>query len=188
MLVTNSPRFTCDDAVRTAEEHFNVHATASPLPSERDQNFLLRTDSGERLTLKIANSEEQLAVLEYQNELIRRLSDGCPDLKFPRILGLIAKAGPYFARLLTWVEGTCLANITPHSDELLASLGRALAQIDRALTGFSLPAAHRTLRWDIRHADLAVCIWTCYRTTAAGLWMRHLRSGSASTGAHCARA
>src|SRR5437660_1462115 len=99
LAVTNAPRFTADDAVRMAEQYFGVRATAEPLPSERDQNFLLCTDAGDRLVLKIANAGEQRDVLEYQNAVIRRLSGGCPDLGFPRVVGEIAEAGPYFARL-----------------------------------------------------------------------------------------
>src|SRR5438876_2476371 len=107
-----------------AVELFGVRGAAETLPSERDQNFLLRTGTGERFVLKVANYEERREVLEYQNELIRRLMAGCPELRFPRIVGGIVEAGPSLARMLTWVEGECLANVAPHSDELLASLGR----------------------------------------------------------------
>jgi 4-aminobutyrate aminotransferase-like enzyme/Ser/Thr protein kinase RdoA (MazF antagonist) len=155
LAVTNAPRFTVEDAVRIAEQSFGVIVVAEPLPSERDQNFLLRTASGETLVLKIANSEERREVLEYQNQLIRRLAEGCPELRFPTVTGEISQTGPYFARLLTWVEGEVLANVAPHSDELLTSLGRAIGQIGRALEGFRHPGAQRGLRWDIRHADLA---------------------------------
>jgi 4-aminobutyrate aminotransferase-like enzyme/Ser/Thr protein kinase RdoA (MazF antagonist) len=155
LAVTNAPRFTVEDAVRIAEQLFGVSAAAEPLPSERDQNFLLRTVGGDKLLLKIANSEERREVLEYQNQLIRRLAEGCPELRFPRIVGEIARTGPYFARLLTWMDGEVLANVATHSDELLTSLGCAMGQIGRALEGFRHPGAQRRLRWDIRHAGLA---------------------------------
>jgi 4-aminobutyrate aminotransferase-like enzyme/Ser/Thr protein kinase RdoA (MazF antagonist) len=155
LTVTNAPRFTVEEAVRIAEELFGVRATAEPLPSERDQNFLLRAASGEQFVLKLSNSEEQRDVLEYQHQLIRRLAHGCPELRLPRVAGEIRQTGPYLARMLTWVPGEVLARVASHSDELLVSLGRALGRIDRALEGFTHPAADRQLRWDIQHADLA---------------------------------
>ena len=45
-LVQKAPQFTKDDAVRIAAELYGLHATADPLPSERDQNFRLRDESG----------------------------------------------------------------------------------------------------------------------------------------------
>jgi 4-aminobutyrate aminotransferase-like enzyme/Ser/Thr protein kinase RdoA (MazF antagonist) len=154
LAVSNAPRFSAADAVRIASEHFGVRAAAEPLPSERDQNFLLEWSGGSGV-LKIANSGERREVLEYQNALIRRLAERCPGLRFPQIVGEIAAVGPYLARLLSWVDGTPLARVAPHTPELLASLGRALAQIGRALAGFEHRAAHRTLHWDIRQAGLA---------------------------------
>ena len=155
LLVTNAPHFTCDEAARFAADLFGVVGAAERLPSERDQNFLCKSESGERFVLKIANAEERREVLEFQNEVLARLAERCPELSFPRVVGDIHKSGPYFMRMLTWAEGTCFADAYPHSDELLASLGRALGRIDRALDGFTHPAAHRALHWDIRNAGLA---------------------------------
>src|SRR5262249_42881094 len=87
------------------------------------------------------------------------------DLEFPRIVP--AKTGEsiagikddngreHFVRLLTWLEGNCFAEAQPHRRKLLASLGRALAQMDAALVEFSHPAAHRSFYWDLRSAAMA---------------------------------
>jgi len=155
LAVTNAPRFTAAEAMQMAVELYGMRAEAEPLPSERDQNFLLRTESGDRFVLKIANAGERREVLEYQNAAIQRLAERCGDLRFPRMAGPMVSSGGYLVRLFTWVEGTCMARAPRHSEEMLASLGRAVALIDRALAGFSHPAAQRTLHWDIRHADLA---------------------------------
>ena len=53
------------------------------------------------------------------------------------------------AWMLTFVPGTMLAEVRPHSEELLKSLGRLLGQIDSALQDFSHPAAQRELKWDL---------------------------------------
>ncbi len=47
--------------------------SAKTLPSERDQNFLLSTASGERFVLKIANAGEERGMLETQNRVMRHL-------------------------------------------------------------------------------------------------------------------
>ena len=54
--------------------------------------------------------------------------------------------------MLTFVPGTMLAEVRPHSEELLKSLGRLLGQIDSALQDFSHPAAQRELKWDLSAA------------------------------------
>ena len=102
--------------MRIAAELYGLTVSASPLPSERDQNFLLcdaslkerppsrsgycpeasqSTDcpepshsgeSNEQFVLKIANSGEAFEILELQNELIRFLTASKIELEFPRIV------------------------------------------------------------------------------------------------------
>jgi 4-aminobutyrate aminotransferase-like enzyme len=48
-----------------------------------------------------------------------------------------------------------LAKAEAHDRKLLASLGRALAQMDAALSKFDHPAAHRSFYWDLRQAAMA---------------------------------
>lgn len=65
----------------------------------------------------------------------------------------LATAPPSDARLvwmLTYVPGALLANVRPHTGELLGSLGRLLARVDQALEDFAHPAAGRPLKWDLR--------------------------------------
>ncbi len=154
-----APRYTCDDAARLAAEVYGIAARAEPLPSERDQNFRL-WDAGAQFILKISNRQEERAILELQNEALRRLTAGGTGLEWARVVRdrrgrEIAEAGGHFVRLLTWVEGECFANVRPHSPELLSSLGRGLGRIDTALADFDHPAAHRTHAWDLRHAETA---------------------------------
>ena len=49
-----NPGFDEKEASRFAEEHFGINADASMLVSERDQNFLLTQDSGEKTGLIFA--------------------------------------------------------------------------------------------------------------------------------------
>ncbi|MBV8206358.1 MAG: aminotransferase class III-fold pyridoxal phosphate-dependent enzyme, partial [Acidobacteria bacterium] len=116
----------------------------------------------DRYVLKIANSAESLEFLRLQNELIEFLAGRGLDLQFPRIIpsrsgehisSIPDPAGQHhFTRLFTWIEGVCLGEIHPHTPRMLASLGRALGQMDAALAGFAHPAAHREFHWDLRAA------------------------------------
>src|SRR5205814_1629752 len=134
-------------------------------------NFLLsRPSSKERpaspqFVLKIANSEEHFEFVELQNQLIRFLSSSKIELEFPRIVPTIndediatikiENGDEHFVRLLTWLDGVCFALVKTHDHKLLASLGSALAQMDRALAEFDHPAAHRSFYWDLRNANIA---------------------------------
>lgn len=185
MAVQKAPRIAQDDAVRIAADLYDLNVSAAPLPSERDQNFLLCSVSpheespplrsgncpeqsspgDERFVLKIANADEAIEFLELQNQLIRFLTASKIELEFPRIVP--TRTGEDIAtikgengrvhcvRLLTWLDGICFAKAEPHDRKLLSSLGRALAQMDAALAEFSHPGAHRLFYWDLRNAAIA---------------------------------
>lgn len=161
-----TPRFTPADAERIARDIFGLTAAASPLQSERDQNFALTTSGGEKFVLKIAKSDEDEQVLEFQNAALRRVAQRAPELKVSHLVPTACGADigsvrddtgrPYFVRLVTWLEGELLADLTPCDSALLASLGTALARLDGALAGFKHPAMYRPLHWDLRHIALAL--------------------------------
>ncbi len=163
--VKKAPQITQSDAELLAADLYGLSVSAAPLPSERDQNFALRSASREQFVLKIANAEEQFEFLDLQNQLIQFLAARNLDLEFPRIVPTKAERAigaiksedghQHFVRLLTWIDGVCLAKVERHDRKLLSSLGRALAQIDAALAQFSHAAAHRSFYWDLRHARLA---------------------------------
>ncbi|MGH8545969.1 MAG: phosphotransferase, partial [Gammaproteobacteria bacterium] len=68
-----TPRFTLAEAEHIARDSFGLTAAASPLQSERDQNFALTAAAGEKFVLKIAKSDEDKPVLEFQNAALRRV-------------------------------------------------------------------------------------------------------------------
>jgi len=156
-----APTFSPAGAARLALDLYGLAAEAEALPSERDQNFLLRDASGARFVLKIANSAESRPVLDLQNRALEHLAAAGTSLQFPALRrdangAEIASAGSHAVRLLTWVEGVPMASVQLHSPELLASLGRALGEIDAALAGFQHPAQYReNFYWDLAQANRA---------------------------------
>jgi 4-aminobutyrate aminotransferase-like enzyme/Ser/Thr protein kinase RdoA (MazF antagonist) len=156
-ILEHSPAFSSEDATRLAHTLYNLQATAIPLPSERDQNFLLQTEEGERFVLKIANGTERRSMLEAQNRVMDHLSKSIPFC--PRVIQNLdgedislvqaTDGQTNFTRLVTYLPGKPLGNLKYHSEELLYDLGTKIAQLTSALDGFDHPALHRDFHWDL---------------------------------------
>jgi Ser/Thr protein kinase RdoA (MazF antagonist) len=161
-----TPQFTAAEAEQLALREYALAATASALPSERDQNFLLATAAGERFVLKFAKGDEARAVLEFQNAMLAWVAERAPRLAVPRLCPMRdgatlgeardARGRVHFVRLIGFLEGDMYASVRPQDATLLESLGDVLGELDQALAGFTHPAMHRELHWDLRHAGLAL--------------------------------
>ena len=161
-----TPRFTEEEALALTADLFGITATALPLPSERDQNFLLVTASGPEFVLKIANASEAREVLDAQNVALEHLARRDPSLRCPRLRATTQgeqigtahglHGSTHFVRLLTCVPGHLLVDVGPHTPELLHSLGAYFGRLDRALADFVHPALKRELQWDLKHAGTVV--------------------------------
>jgi len=159
------PRFSASDALEAAFARYGLSGSATPLPSERDQNFLIVDPHRGKFVLKIANRDDSAALLDFQHEGMRRVAARGCGLQVPRIVPSLAGAdietltspggAEHRLRVLTWIEGRVLAEQAPRGDALLESIGAAMAQVDLALAEFVHPAMHRVLQWDLRHAGIA---------------------------------
>jgi len=158
-LLRQAPRFESAAAVDFVRARYGLETTARPLPSERDQNFLLETADGRRFVLKIANATESRALLDAQHAAMTHASahtDLCPR-PVPAGTGetIVAFDG-YLARVLTWLPGTTLALTRLRSLRLLHDLGVRLGELDAVLRSFDHPAAHRDLYWDLARGPLTI--------------------------------
>ena len=164
-LVQSAPRFTTAAARCFAQELYGITADATPLTSERDQNFLLTTGDGSQYVLKIANAQEERTILELQNETmihvamhsaipVARLQPTVDGQTIVTVTG--AEGATHFVRLLTYLPGKPLGAIKPHAPELLYRLGEYLGNLDKALATFDHPAASRALQWDLRQASTVI--------------------------------
>jgi Ser/Thr protein kinase RdoA (MazF antagonist) len=156
-LLRQAPSFAMDEAVAIARDRFGLEAAASPLTSERDQNFHLRTTEDDEFVLKIANATDDLPLLLAQNAAMGHLAsriDFCPrvvpDTRGAAISAIRGRDGAvHHVRLLTWRPGVPMGSMRDHSDALLEDLGRRVAQLDAALASFDDPAIHRRFYWDL---------------------------------------
>ena len=158
-----APQFTQEDAVRLAESVYGLTATARPLPSHLDQNFLLEEPSGRAFVLKIANAAEDPAVLDLQQKALDYLAAHHPKPAFQRVCRTAlgeARAtvegrdgAQHQVWMVTYLPGRLMAHVKPQRPEFLADLGRFLGETDRVLEGFAHPIMKREYFWDLRRAS-----------------------------------
>jgi 4-aminobutyrate aminotransferase-like enzyme/Ser/Thr protein kinase RdoA (MazF antagonist) len=134
-------------------------AVLEELPSERDQNFLLERGA-ERFVLKLARVQDDAALLDAQNEAMRRVAARTTRFRVP--VPVPSAAGRLveettdtdgarrLVRVLRYLPGSPLAEAD--KDGLATELGAVLGELSRALAGFRHPGAARDLYWDVRRA------------------------------------
>jgi len=158
-----SRRTTEAEAAQLAREWYGIDASAKPLPGEHDENFHLTSSDGREFVLKVMHPARESSFVDLQCEALRHLAEHAGQLGLPRVLP--SRGGEPFTRvqvpdgtarlvwLLTFVHGSTLAKVRPHTQELLQDLGKFLGKLDTALLDFTHPAAARDLKWDLSQAD-----------------------------------
>lgn len=150
-------------AERVMREAYGIEGRAIQLAGEYDLNFAIEAGD-QRWLLKIARVEAVREELEFQNAVLEHVAarlDGkalpvqrvLPDRSGETIVELAAASGVRLARVLSYLDGRMLAGVSPHFPELLESLGAAVAQVDRALEGFSHRLAKREFKWNLTQSD-----------------------------------
>src|SRR3984893_6637811 len=151
-----------EEAARLARDLYGLDVTSQPLPGEYDDNFHLIGANGAQSVLKVMHPAREPSFIDLQCQALQHLAKCAEALVLPRVVATQSgglqteiKAADGTKRLvwmLTFVPGTVLAKVRPHSEELLRSLGRLLGTIDSGLQNFSHPAAQRELKWDLSAA------------------------------------
>ena len=146
VLDSSPPRFTAGEAAEIAAELFGVHGSASELGSERDQAFLLE-DGGAGRVLKVSNSGEDTATLDFEEAVIAHVGAVDPDLPIARQLAPRATFDGHHVRLFERRRGY---KGGPELDAAAVyGIAAAHARLCLALRAFFHPAAGRELLWDI---------------------------------------
>src|SRR5882762_7971204 len=150
------------EAVRLARELYGLEVSARVLPGEYDDNFHLTGADGHAFVLKVMHPAREHFFIDLQCRALTHLAQRAPHLPLPRVT--TNRSGELFTSitaadgstrlvwLLTFVNGTVLAEVRPHTPELLGDLGRFLAEMDATLQSFTHAAAHRELKWDSSRA------------------------------------
>jgi 4-aminobutyrate aminotransferase-like enzyme/Ser/Thr protein kinase RdoA (MazF antagonist) len=151
--------FTNVEAERLAMRLYGLRGHARSLPGEFDDNFHFIAEDRTEFVLKVMHADRERALLELQCQALAHLAENSPALLFPRVCPtgkgewIVTVNDSYQTERLVWllkyVPGVLLAEVNPHTPELLFSLGAFLGQVDATLAGFSHPAAQRELKWDL---------------------------------------
>jgi 4-aminobutyrate aminotransferase-like enzyme/Ser/Thr protein kinase RdoA (MazF antagonist) len=162
ILGTQPPGFSTGKVLEIAKVLYGLTGSISPLDSERDQNFLIDSLTGDQFVIKIFNSAMDPAVLKMQTEALEHIAKVDSELPVPRIFysrnGLAleqiqADDGlTHFVHVLTYMPGRSPKDDPTHR-ALLRPLGACLARIVLSLRGFSHPATNYELLWDLKQAD-----------------------------------
>ncbi len=163
------PMFSESEARLIAVNFFDLKGSISEireLPSERDQNFYLESDSGKKFVLKIAAASEELETLKMQNSAMHHLSKRLDNETIPTVCTskngieieqIRSESGEqHYIRLLTFLPGKLLSNVNTHSSDLLEDYGRFIGTISKELHDFDHPAAHRIFYWDLNRASKVI--------------------------------
>ena len=162
ILETQSPDFSIEKVNDIANMLYGLTGKLSPLDSERDQNFSIRTETGDQFIIKIANSAEDPAVIDMQIKALEHIAMVDPELPVPKVLlsrnGLTIEqiqadnGTKQHVRILTCLPGAPPKD-NPTDHALLRPMGACLAQLVLALRGFFHPIANYELLWDLKNTS-----------------------------------
>jgi len=159
--ISDPPRFDRDDIKSFVKEKYGLIADIKPLVSDIGQNFHLTDSKHNEYILKIANNCESIPILEAQNAVLEHLKKENPAFRVPEIIKNLNRSKiseirgrkniPHNARLLSFLPGKFLADIFPHTPDLLQGFGQLLGALDKILLDFSHPVLHRYWHWDLKN-------------------------------------
>ena len=162
LLTTDRPAFSETQAAALLLEDYGLAGDLAAQDSERDQNFLLRTTSGKKAVLKIANAAEPESITDFQVAALLHLectpvadrvpavvrtTGGATRLRVPADDGRV-----HTVRVLSWLPGVMRRPGDVHLTAL-HRMGATLAALGLALRDFEHPASDYPLLWDIKQAQ-----------------------------------
>jgi len=156
-ISAQAPSVTPAVVASAVEAQFGLVGELSPLVSERDQNFLLQADDGERFVAKVTSGSEEVATTDFHVGALLHLEKAV-DLLVPRVYrGLNGNAygeiadnkGSYRLRVVTWVSGEPLQSL-PLDTSRCHDFGKALAHLDVALANYTHRGDKPVLLWDLQ--------------------------------------
>lgn len=143
-------------------EHYGIEGRLERLPGE-NLNFLVIDKRNEKHVLKIVDEHMPPDVVAMEHAAIEHAMRVGFTARLPRIIKTIdgkietgieiRKNGLHRARLIEFLNGTGMSDLSDISENLLLDLGKTLAEFDQAMRGFDHPAAHRNHRWNLAQAE-----------------------------------
>lgn len=153
---------TSEIVLQALREYYAIEGILSRLPGE-NLNYLVQTKTGEKYIVKIAGEDMPVELVDMEQAALQHAVRARVQLLLPQII--VNKFGNYETginilnksvnrlRILHYIDGIDLSEITDISTLLRFNLGETLARFDLAMAGFDHPAAHRRHRWDLAAAE-----------------------------------
>ena len=151
-----------DDVRGFCRDIYGIEGTATQLPGEFDGNYLITTGDGDRFVLKVMREDCDPGLIDLEIQALAVLASKLPGGSVPVVLPTLSgdtltpvQVGnsERFVWMLEYLPGKMLGDLSYHPPELLAALGTRLADLDRALEGFTHPALNREHRWNLLNTD-----------------------------------
>jgi 4-aminobutyrate aminotransferase-like enzyme/Ser/Thr protein kinase RdoA (MazF antagonist) len=160
-----NPELGLEEVREVLAEHWALDGELAEVGSTQDQNVRVTGAGGRRYVCKVASPLWPPAALDLQNAAMRHLAAARPGFAVPepvRALGgeEVVRAHGHHIRLLTWVDGTPLADAGPLGLRTWRALGELAAESALGLEDFEHPELDRVLQWDTRHAEVVVATLT----------------------------
>jgi 4-aminobutyrate aminotransferase-like enzyme/Ser/Thr protein kinase RdoA (MazF antagonist) len=163
-LNRNPPQIPIPEAKRIALDHYALEGDFTPLTSEQDANFRIRTANSGSFVLKIASASEESGNIDFQTRALLHIEEQDPDFPIPRLvrnrdgdpfITVTASQGTrHLVHALSFLPGRSMVEVDT-TPALWHSLGKTIARLDLALRGFFHPNARRAHPWDLmRCTDL----------------------------------
>jgi 4-aminobutyrate aminotransferase-like enzyme/Ser/Thr protein kinase RdoA (MazF antagonist) len=159
-LTTAPPTFSREDAAAISQRIFGVSGVASPLDSERDQNFRVIASDGRSFVLKVSNAADDFGPLEMQTEAMLHICRHAPELPVMRPLSTIdgnfyseaedSRGQRHIVRLFTFLPGR-IVDSTALKRDAIRDFGSTVASMGIALRGFFHAAGGYRILWDLKH-------------------------------------
>jgi len=166
ITIHSRPELGPEDALLAVREHYGLDGALTPLPGDRDRNFLLEASDGQRYVVKATSPDEPDEILRIEVDLMMHLARStegfAPDV-------VESDSGSYVVthtdsegrihrlRVVEYLEGGLLADARPRSPALLHDLGRRLAQLDSALGAYpDHPPARINFDWALGRSGLVM--------------------------------
>ncbi|MGI9237398.1 MAG: aminotransferase class III-fold pyridoxal phosphate-dependent enzyme, partial [Woeseiaceae bacterium] len=158
-LDRNPPTLSVDEVRDAAARLYGLAGNFQEFDSERDQNFLIESDGGDRFVLKVANVAESSDVIDFQIRALQHIATTKPALPIPRVVRSTAGLDTQVVRfsngcehivyLLSYLDGALLSESDGCQDATVRRrLGALMAETDLALRGFFHPAAVQQHPWN----------------------------------------
>ncbi len=142
-------------------QHYAIEASLSRLPGE-NLNYLVTTSRGPKYVAKLAGDDQSPQFIELEFAISKHGNVAGLRFRLPQIVANLAgalesdirfcKGAHKRLRIIEYLPGKCLQDISDISDKMRFETGKAVAEFGLAMRTFDHPEAHRNHRWKLTEA------------------------------------